>query len=321
MPYAPQTWVDGSGGGTPVSAARLGYMETGIQNAMATAEAAVPKSLVDAKGDLIVATAADTVSRLAIGADDTVAVAAAAEATGIKWVKVGNAMIATTAAIAYSKLNLAGSIVNADIHSAAAIALSKLGQGGATTGQAVVWNGTEWAPANVPTTVQVLTQSVTDQTVTNSTAEASFFSYSVPGNTLGTNKMIRVTIMGEYAYAVGNSITLRFKYGATTISAVSGISAANVNAATKGWVLRVYLVAKNATNSQKGWWKGDGGEAEKASDEQGSFEHNEEFSMHGMGTATEDSTAAKTLDFTAQWSAASASLVWTKNYAVVELVG
>lgn len=33
MSYTPQTWVDGVAGNTPISAARLGYMETGIQGA------------------------------------------------------------------------------------------------------------------------------------------------------------------------------------------------------------------------------------------------------------------------------------------------
>jgi hypothetical protein len=33
IPYSPQTWVDGSGGGTPVSAARLNTIEAGIRDA------------------------------------------------------------------------------------------------------------------------------------------------------------------------------------------------------------------------------------------------------------------------------------------------
>lgn len=46
---------------------------------------AVPKALVDAKGDLIVATAADTVARRAVGTDGQVLTADAAEADGVKW--------------------------------------------------------------------------------------------------------------------------------------------------------------------------------------------------------------------------------------------
>lgn len=49
------------------------------------AGAAVAKSIVDAKGDIIAATAADTVSRLAVGANDTVLTADSSTATGLKW--------------------------------------------------------------------------------------------------------------------------------------------------------------------------------------------------------------------------------------------
>lgn len=53
-----------------------------IDTTMATM---VPKSLVDAKGDLIAATAADTVSRLAVGTNGQVLTADSTTATGIKW--------------------------------------------------------------------------------------------------------------------------------------------------------------------------------------------------------------------------------------------
>lgn len=53
-----------------------------IDTTMATM---VPKSIVDAKGDLIAATAADTVSRLAVGTNGQVLTADSTAATGIKW--------------------------------------------------------------------------------------------------------------------------------------------------------------------------------------------------------------------------------------------
>lgn len=49
------------------------------------ADAAIAKSIVDAKGDIIAATAADTVARLAVGANNTVLTADSSTATGLKW--------------------------------------------------------------------------------------------------------------------------------------------------------------------------------------------------------------------------------------------
>jgi hypothetical protein len=43
------------------------------------------RELVDAKGDIIAATAADTVARVAVGANNLVLTADSAEATGLKW--------------------------------------------------------------------------------------------------------------------------------------------------------------------------------------------------------------------------------------------
>lgn len=55
---------------------------TGLQTAL---DAKIAASLVDVKGDLLVATAADTVTRLAAGADTHVLTADSAQAAGVKW--------------------------------------------------------------------------------------------------------------------------------------------------------------------------------------------------------------------------------------------
>ena len=63
------------------------------------ASAAIAKTIVDAKGDIIAATAADTVSRLAVGANDTVLTADSTAGTGLKWATPaagGMTLISTT---------------------------------------------------------------------------------------------------------------------------------------------------------------------------------------------------------------------------------
>jgi hypothetical protein len=49
------------------------------------ATAAIQSTIVDAKGDIIAATAADTVARLAVGANGTTLVADSSESVGMKW--------------------------------------------------------------------------------------------------------------------------------------------------------------------------------------------------------------------------------------------
>ena len=63
------------------------------------ASAGIAKTIVDAKGDLIAATASDTVARLAIGTNGQVLTADSAEATGMKWGTVaagGMTLLSTT---------------------------------------------------------------------------------------------------------------------------------------------------------------------------------------------------------------------------------
>jgi hypothetical protein len=50
-----------------------------------TSSSAINPNIVDAKGDIIAATAADTVARLAVGSNDQVLTADSSTATGLKW--------------------------------------------------------------------------------------------------------------------------------------------------------------------------------------------------------------------------------------------
>ena len=74
-----------------VSSTELGYLD-GVTSAIQTqidskigSASAINPTIVDAKGDIIAATAADTVARLAVGANGTVLTAASGQATGLEW--------------------------------------------------------------------------------------------------------------------------------------------------------------------------------------------------------------------------------------------
>ena len=57
---------------------------TGLDAALAAADA-IPETLIDAKGDLVVGTAADTAARLGVGADGQVLTADSTQTAGVKW--------------------------------------------------------------------------------------------------------------------------------------------------------------------------------------------------------------------------------------------
>lgn len=68
------------------------------------ANGAIPKTLVDAKGDLIVGSAADTAARLAVGTNGQYLVADSAEATGVKWATASGSAVDVVSNVATSRI-------------------------------------------------------------------------------------------------------------------------------------------------------------------------------------------------------------------------
>ena len=71
--------------GTTIVAADMNENFDDVEAFVNTTPGVVQKDIVDAKGDLIAATAADAVSRLAVGSNTYVLTADSTEATGLKW--------------------------------------------------------------------------------------------------------------------------------------------------------------------------------------------------------------------------------------------
>lgn len=86
---AQANWQNDAIGGTPINRIALNTIEAGIVNVdgrLTTAEGAyTPKTLVDAKGDLIVGTADNVIARLGVGTDGQVLTAASAQTSGLLW--------------------------------------------------------------------------------------------------------------------------------------------------------------------------------------------------------------------------------------------
>ena len=146
--------------GTTIVAADMNQNFTDIETFVNTTPGVVQKDIVDAKGDLIVATSADAVSRLAVGTNTYVLTADSGEATGVKW---------AAAPADATKMPLAGGTFTGAVtyQGASPILLT-----GATTG-----NGYE-------TTISV-TDPTADRTLTiqNATGTVALTS-DIPGNSV-----------------------------------------------------------------------------------------------------------------------------------------
>lgn len=77
-----------------------------VKSAYDLANGAIAKSLVDAKGDIIAATAADTVGRLAVGANDTILVADSTQTTGLKYTQAFSSTQLATGSLSGASVSL-----------------------------------------------------------------------------------------------------------------------------------------------------------------------------------------------------------------------
>jgi hypothetical protein len=123
----------------------------------------------------------------------------------------------------------------------------------------------------------------------SSTSETTLISYSLGGGQLGTNKVVRAKIYFEdMDVAAGRDLTIRLKYGSTTVAT----NTVTLNTNNLSGYIETVLIGAGTTSSQKGVVE------YRASTDAGTAE-----SKVAVGTSSEDSTGGLTYAVTVQWSA------------------
>jgi hypothetical protein len=169
---------------------------------------------------------------------------------------------------------------------------------------------------NLRQVVRVLDRDVTATVVTNTITETSVYSVSVPANTLGTFRRIRLFMRGEFTNSSGGNSTptLKLKFGGTTIATFAPVLSSS--ATSRLWTLLANIIAENATNAQRA-------DAESkvstpiANGTAGTLAANEVVQHNGLAL---DSTGALTLELTIQHDGISTSRSFTAHAVFAELM-
>jgi len=161
----------------------------------------------------------------------------------------------------------------------------------------------------------------TEVTVGNTAVETTLFTVAIPGGTLGTNNAIRFNSIIRSTGMVntnGETLTIRVKYGATTVSSIV-INDPETQFTDLGGSLFGYIIADGATNAQKA------GAQIILTDNYGEAINQAAVGISKMqgfayGTGAEVSTGTLNLVITAQWSDAQVINTITAESIIVEKI-
>ena len=160
--------------------------------------------------------------------------------------------------------------------------------------------------------VDELDSTTTQITIKNTTATGTLYSYTLPGNTLGTNgDFIRINMFGYIFNNSGSNrtVTLRLFYGGKQFFAVpSGNIAAN--AATSGWSATFYIANTSSSQAQVGEFNA------QASPGSGTVS----VTWGGGGISSVDSTVDQNVQVQASLSTASTTVWLAVTSVKTELV-
>lgn len=183
-------------------------------------------------------------------------------------------------------------------------------------------------------TLKTLTKVTSTVTVSNTTNETNLLSYTVPGNTLGTSKQIRIYVIGDLLNNSGGALNaprFKLKLGATTLldtGAGSGSSNDwNTGTARYGFEIFASIANLDATNSQMSHLRvqhprGSGNVGGAFTTGNGAYQSTGGGVVLGVGSnaTTVDTTADQSLVLSVILPTASTSVDLKLLHAIIELI-
>lgn len=141
----------------------------------------------------------------------------------------------------------------------------------------------------------LLYKSLTPVTVTNTVTETTLFSTTISAGVLSSTNGLNIQMLVSALVAASHNITLRLKYGGTTISTMTITIANTFSTVQAGWYT-AQIFANAATNAQKGYAL----LGVVTTNSEGTALR--QITGYGAGSASVDSTSNQTLSITAEWA-------------------
>lgn len=163
-----------------------------------------------------------------------------------------------------------------------------------------------------------------DTTLASSTSETTILTQSITGGTLSTANALRAScyVTSLQVSGTANTCTIRFKYGATTlVSKVLSTNATQGAGTNYAGKIEFVLMGSGATGTQEGVAYINFGSSQNAiGNAASSVSGYQALIATNVGTSSEDSTAAKTLAITVQFSNSGGSDNITVTQGMIEKI-
>lgn len=164
--------------------------------------------------------------------------------------------------------------------------------------------------------VRVLDRDVTVTTVASTVTETTVYTYTIPANTLSTDRAVRLTHYGLLTNNTGvdRTPTIRLKFGGTTLFAYT--PTLTTNATGRLWTVHAIVAPANATNAQRTSF-------ESMISTPTADANLANADGHGFGRhfgLTVDTTATVTIAVTMQHSVSDANMTYAAHTTFLELM-